>query len=209
MGKRAIISLNKKIGTLKQKIRKLNYEKRQHRKIHLIELGTLFKILGLLNESQEVILGFLEKYKDLSIQKKQEYYLIGEKILSERPKESYDEDIDSRRRMFFLMIRKAALFEKLKIHLEDSKILLGYLSTFSKLTPQEKKSLEERGKMIFNPAPTKDPIISDKEKLELLRKSMIYNIDITRMLKEEFRTTIHNLRRSQLILIEEKLKGKV
>lgn len=208
MGKRTIISLDKKIGTLKQKIRRLNYEKRQHRKIHLIELGTLFKILGLLNESQEVILGFLEKYKDLSYLEKQEYYLIGEKILSERSKESYDEDTESRRRMFFLMIRKAALLEKLKIHLEDSKILLGYLNTFSKISSQEKRSLEERGRKLFKPALI-DPIISDKEKLELLKKSMIYNIDLTKILREEFNTTIHTIKRSQLILIEDKLKGKV
>ena len=58
MGKRTIASTTKKIIKLKNRLRKLKYEKRQERKIHLIELGTLFKILDLLNESQEVMLGF-------------------------------------------------------------------------------------------------------------------------------------------------------
>ena len=125
MGKREIISLTKKIIKTKRQIKKLAIKKRQERKIHLIQLGTLFNIMDLLNESQEVMLGFLEKYKDLSYQEKQEYFLIGERILSERDTENYDNDFNERKKMFFLMIRKAALLEKLKIHSENPKIILG------------------------------------------------------------------------------------
>ena len=206
MGKREIISLTKKIIKTKRQIKKLAIKKRQERKIHLIQLGTLFNIMDLLNESQEVMLGFLEKYKDLSYQEKQEYFLIGEKILSEREAKTYDNDFNERKKMFFLMIRKAALLEKLKIHLEDSKIILGYLNTFSQLSSEEKKSLEKRGKEIFINKPIRDTIISDEEKMKILKESIIKNINITKLLKDEFNTTIHNIRKSQVDLIKEKMK---
>ena len=209
MGKREIISLTKKIIKTKRQIKKLAIKKRQERKLHLIQLGTLFNIMDLLDESQEVILGFLEKYKEISYQEKQEYFLIGEKILSEREAKTYDNDLDERKKMFFLMIRKAALLEKLKIHLEDSKIILGYLNTFSQLSSEEKKSLEERGKEIFINKPIKDTIISDEEKMKILKESIIKNINITKLLKDEFNTTIHNIKRSQLALIEEKMKSRI
>ena len=207
MGKRTIASTTKKIIKLKNRLRKLKYEKRQERKIHLIKLGALFKILDLLNESQEVMLGFLEKYKTLSYSQKQEYFLIGEKVLFERKSETYDDDLENRRRMFYLMIRKAALLEKLKIHLEDSKIILGYLSTFSKLSCEEKKSLEKKGEKLFL-KPAIDPIISDEEKLMILKKSILNNVDITYLLKNEFKTTIHSVKKSQFPIIMEKIIKK-
>lgn len=209
MGKRTIKSITNKIIKTKRQIKKLAIKKRQERKIHLIQLGTLFNIMELLDESQEVMLGFLEKYKKLSYQQKQEYFLIGEKILSEREAKTYDDDLDERKKMFFLMIRKAALLEKLKIHLEDSKIILGYLNTFSQLSSEEKKSLEERGKEIFTDKPVRDTIISDEEKMKILKESIIKNINITKLLKDEFNTTIHNIKRSQLALIEEKIRSRI
>ncbi|WP_177162435.1 hypothetical protein [uncultured Fusobacterium sp.] len=209
MGKRTIKSITNKIIKTKRQIKKLAIKKRQERKIHLIQLGTLFNIMELLDESQEVMLGFLEKYKKLSYQQKQEYFLIGEKILSEREAKTYDDDLDERKKMFFLMIRKAALLEKLKIHLEDSKIILGYLNTFSQLSLEEKKSLEERGKEIFTDKPVRDTIISDEEKMKILKESIIKNINITKLLKDEFNTTIHNIKRSQLALIEEKIRSRI
>ena len=108
--------------------------------------------------------------------------------------------------MFFLMIRKAALLEKLKIHLEDSKIILGYLNTFSQLSSEEKKSLEKRGKEIFINKPIRDTIISDEEKMKILKESIIKNINITKLLKDEFNTTIHNIKKSQVALIKEKMR---
>lgn len=209
MGKRTIKSITNKIIKTKRQIKKLAIKKRQERKIHLIQLGTLFNIMDLLDESQEVMLGFLEKYKKLSYQQKQEYFLIGEKILSEREAKTYDDNLDERKKMFFLMIRKAALLEKLKIHLEDSKTILGYLNTFSQLSSEEKKSLEERGKEIFINKPIRDTIISDEEKMKILKESIIKNINITKFLKDEFNTTIHNIKRSQLALIEEKIRSRI
>lgn len=213
MGKRTIKSITNKIVFLKKKIKKLNYQKRQERKIHLIQLGTLFNILDLLDESQEIMLGFLEQYKKLSYQQKQEYLLIGKEILSEKEVKTYDDDWEKRKKMFFLMIRKAALLEKLKIHLEDSKIILGYLNTFSKLSSEEKKSLEERGKQLFENLgkdnTVKDPIISDEEKMKILKESIIKNVNITKLLKDEFNITIHNIRKSQLSLIKEKMKSRI
>ena len=209
MGKRTIKSISNKIIKTKRQIKKLAIKKRQERKLHLIQLGTLFNIMDLLDESQEVILGFLERYKKLSYQQKQEYFLIGERILSEREAKNYDNDLDERKKMFFLMIRKAALLEKLKIHLEDSKIILGYLNTFSELSSEEKKFLKERGKELFINKPIRDTIISDEEKMKILKESIIKNINITKLLKDEFNTTIHNIKTSQLALIEEKMKSRI
>ncbi|MDY2801260.1 MAG: hypothetical protein SOV59_08390 [Fusobacterium mortiferum] len=209
MGKRTVKLITNKIIKTKRQIRKLAIQKRKERKIHLIQLGTLFNIMELLEESQELILAFLEKYKELSYQQKQEYFLIGEKILSERKAKTYDDDLDKRKKMFFLMIRKAALLEKLKIHLEDSKIILGYLNTFSQLSPKDREILEKRGKELFGNKPIEDPIISDEDKMKILRESIIKNINITKLLKDEFNTTIHSIRKSQLSLIEEKMKSRI
>ena len=97
------------------------------------------------------------------------------------------------------MIRKAALLEKLKIQMENPKIILGYLSHFKFLSEIEKEELEKRGYELFtkNNNQNIESIISDEEKLKLLKLSIQHNIDITKILKEEYNCTIHSLKKSQ------------
>ena len=98
------------------------------------------------------------------------------------------------------MIRKAALLEKLKIQMEDPKIILGYLSYFKFLSEIEKEELEKRGCKLFikDNNQNRESTISDEEKLKLLKLSILHNIDLTKILKEEYNCTIHSLKKFQL-----------
>ena len=198
-------NLDEKI-TKKQKIlralkKKYSLKKRQQRKIKLIKVGTLFSITDLLEESQEKMVAYLEKYLLLDETKKKELLQIGSKLLAKENESFYEKYSEfSRKKILFLMIRKAALLEKLKIQMEDPKIILGYLSHYKFLSGIEKEELEKRGCELFTKDNNKnrESIISDEEKLKLLKLSIQYNIDITKILKEEYNCTIHSLKRSQL-----------
>lgn len=198
-----ILKKKRKIRNLRKQQKRENNRKRKERKIKLIKLGTLFRILNLLDEKQEVMLGFLEKYLKLTITEKEKLRVIGDKILSENKLKSYDDDLNDRKKMFYLMIRKAALLEKLNIHLEDPRIILGFLDKYKDLTKEEKLKLEERGKELFTPSEkktlgtTENEEATDKQKVEVLVYLQNKKIDSTKFLKERYNTSIHGLKRLQ------------
>lgn len=201
--KKKILKKKKEIRNLRKQQKRENNRKRKERKIKLIKLGTLFRILNLLDEKQEVMLGFLEKYLKLTITEKEKLRVIGDKILSENKLKSYDDDLNDRKKMFYLMIRKAALLEKLNIHLEDPRIILGFLNKYKDLTKEEKLKLEERGKELFTPSEkktlgtTENEEATDKQKVEVLVYLQNKKIDSTKFLKERYNTSIHGLKRLQ------------
>ena len=198
-----ILKKKREIRNLRKQQKRENNRKRKERKIKLIKLGTLFCILNLLDEKQEVMLGFLEKYLKLTITEKEKLRVIGDKILSENKLKSYDDDLNDRKKMFYLMIRKAALLEKLNIHLEDPRIILGFLNKYKDLTKEEKLKLEERGKELFTPSEkktlgtTENEEATDKQKVEVLIYLKNKKIDSTKFLKERYNTSIHGLKRIQ------------
>lgn len=203
-----ILKKKREIRNLRKQQKRENNRKRKERKIKLIKLGTLFRILNLLDEKQEVMLGFLEKYLKLTITEKEKLRVIGDKILSENKLnenklKSYDDDLNDRKKMFYLMIRKAALLEKLNIHLEDPRIILGFLNKYKDLTKEEKLKLEERGKKLFTPSEkkifgtTENKEATDKQKVEVLVYLQNKKIDSTKFLKERYNTSIHGLKRIQ------------
>ena len=198
-----ILKKKREIRNLRKQQKRENNRKRKERKIKLIKLGTLFRILNLLDEKQEVMLGFLEKYLKLTITEKEKLRVIGDKILSENKIKSYDDDLNDRKKMFYLMIRKAALLEKLNIHLEDPRIILGFLNKYKDLTKEEKLKLEERGKKLFTPSEkktlgtTENEEATDKQKVEVLIYLQNKKIDSTKFLKERYNTSIHGLKRIQ------------
>ena len=210
--KKKILKKKREIRNLRKQQKRENNRKRKERKIKLIKLGTLFCILNLLDEKQEVMLGFLEKYLKLTITEKEKLRVIGDKILSENKLKSYDDDLNDRKKMFYLMIRKAALLEKLNIHLEDPRIILGFLNKYKDLTKEEKLKLEERGKELFTPSEkktlgtTENEEATDKQKVEVLVYLQNKKIDSTKFLKERYNTSIHGIKRFQA---EEILKYKV
>lgn len=196
----------KKQKSLRALKKKYSLKKRQQRKIKLIKVGTLFSIADLLEESQEKMVAYLEKYLLLDNNKKKELLQVGSEPLAKENESFYEKYSEfSRKKILFLMIRKAALLEKLKIQMEDPKIILGYLSQFKFLSEIEKEKLEKRGCELFikSSNKNKEDIISDEEKLKLLKLSIQHNIDITKILKEKYNCTIHSLKKSQL---EELLK---
>lgn len=201
--KKKILKKKKEIRNLRKQQKRENNRKRKERKIKLIKLGTLFCILNLLDEKQEVMLGFLEKYLKLTITEKEKLRVIGDKILSENKLKSYDDDLNDRKKMFYLMIRKAALLEKLNIHLEDPRIILGFLDKYKDLTKEEKLKLEERGKELFTPSEkktlgtTENEEATDKQKVEVLVYLQNKKIDSTKFLKERDNTSIHGLKKFQ------------
>lgn len=198
-----ILKKKREIRNLRKQQKRENNRKRKERKIKLIKLGTLFRILNLLDEKQEVMLGFLEKYLKLTITEKEKLRVIGDKILSENKLKSYDDDLNDRKKMFYLMIRKAALLEKLNIHLEDPRIILGFINKYKDLTKDEKIKLEGRGKELFTPSEkktlgtTENEEATDKQKVEVLIYLQNKKIDSTKFLKERYNTSIHGLKRLQ------------
>ena len=201
--RKKILKKKREIRNLRKQQKRENNRKRKERKIKLIKLGTLFRILNLLDEKQEIMLGFLERYLKLTIPEKEKLRVIGDKILSENKLKSYDDDLNDRKKMFYLMIRKAALLEKLNIHLEDPRIILGFLNKYKDLTKDEKLKLEERGKELFTPSEkktlgtTENEEATDKQKVEVLVYLQNKKIDSTKFLKERYNTSIHGLKRIQ------------
>lgn len=199
-------NFDEKIAQKKKSIRALKrkyaLKKRQERKIKLIKLGTLFSVTNLLEESQERIVAYLEKYLLLESGEKKKFLEEGTKLLKKET-QSFTEKYPqfSRKKIFFLMIRKVALLEKLKLQMEDPKIILGYFSHYNSLSEIEKETLEKRGHELLpkHKKVTKGSIISDKEKIILLRFSIQHNVDITKILKEEYNATIHTLKKSELV----------
>lgn len=198
-----ILKKKREIRNLRKQQKRENNRKRKERKIKLIKLGTLFRILNLLDEKQEVMLGFLEIYLKLTVSEKEKLRVVGDKILSENKLKSYDDDLNDRKKMFYLMIRKAALLEKLNIHLEDPRIILGFINKYKDLTKDEKLKLEERGKELFTPSEkktlgtTENEEATDKQKVEVLVYLQNKKIDSTKFLKERYNTSIHGLKRIQ------------
>ena len=201
--KKKILKKKREIRNLRKQQKRENNRKRKERKIKLIKLGTLFRILNLLDEKQEIMLGFLERYLKLTVPEKEKLRVIGDKILSENKLKSYDDDLNDRKKMFYLMIRKAALLEKLNIHLEDPRIILGFLNKYKDLTKEEKLKLEEKGKELFAPSEkktlgtTENEEATDKQKVEVLIYLQNKKIDSTKFLKERYNTSIHGLKRIQ------------
>ena len=177
----------KKQKSLRALKKKYSLKKRQQRKIKLIKVGTLFFIADLLEESQEKMVAYLEKYLLLDDSKKKEFFQVGSELLAKENESFYEKHPEfSRKKILFLMIRKAALLEKLKIQMEDPKVILGYLSHYKFLSGIEKKELEKRGYELFikDNNQNRESTISDEEKLKLLKLSIQNNIDIlSRMLK--------------------------
>ena len=194
----------KKQKSLRALKKKYSLKKRQQRKIKLIKLGTLFSIVDLLEESQEKMVAYLEKYLLLDESKKKEFFQVGSELLAKENESFYEKYSEfSRKKILFLMIRKAALLEKLKIQMEDPKVILGYLSHYKFLSRIEKKELEKRGYELFikDNNQNRESTISDEEKLKLLKLSILHNIDLTKILKEEYNCTIHSLKKSQLEIL--------
>lgn len=171
----------------RQRLRKLKKEQRKIRKNKLIKLGTLFLVAELLEESQDTMLGFLKDF-----QPKDEYLEEGEKFLKNRESISYPEYYDDKRKMFYKMIRKSALLEKLNIHNDNPNTILGYLLKYKGLEKEQLEKYNLAGKELFKVNLGKRA--SDEEKIELLRLCIKKGIDLNKLLREKYNgVSIHDI----------------
>lgn len=171
----------------RKKYNKYQKEKRRIRKNKLIKLGTLFLITELLEESQDTMLGFLNNFEP-----KDEYLEEGEKFLKTRERINYPEYYDDKRILFYKMIRKSALLEKLNIHNNNPNIILGYLLKYKRLEKEQLEKYNLAGKELFKVNPGKRA--SDEEKIELLRLCIKKGIDLNKILREKYDgLSIHNI----------------
>lgn len=171
----------------RQRLRKLKKEQRKIRKNKLIKLGTLFLVSELLEESQDTMLGFLKDF-----QPKDEYLEEGEKFLKNRESISYPEYYDDKRKLFYKMIRKSALLEKLNIHNDNPNTILGYLLKYKGLEKEQLEKYNLAGKELFKVNPGKRA--SDEEKIELLRLCIKKGIDLNKLLREKYNgVSIHDI----------------
>lgn len=171
----------------RKKYNKYQKEKRRIRKNKLIKLGTLFLITELLEESQDTMLGFLNNFEP-----KDEYLEEGERFLKARERINYPEYYDDKRILFYKMIRKSALLEKLNIHNNNPNIILGYLLKYKRLEKEQLEKYNLAGKELFKFNPEKR--ISDEEKIELLRLCIKKGIDLNKILREKYDgLSIHNI----------------
>ena len=87
-------NLDEKIAKKQKSLRALkkqySLKKRQQRKIKLIKVGTLFSIANLLEESQEKMVAYLEKYLLLDNNKKKELLQVGSELLAEENESFYE-----------------------------------------------------------------------------------------------------------------------
>lgn len=201
--KKKIEKKKKEISKLKMQIIKSKKIKRLKRKEKLIKLGSLFFILDLLEEKQDLILGFLLEYKQLNNFEKEKLLLIGKEILLNKKNKKYSEDIREKKLTLHKMIKKSALLEKLKIHLEDPNIILGYLNTYKEKIKNNKEKYEKIGIELLK---DNNEIISDEQKLKILKISLENKINITKILKEKYNKDIHNLKINEYLEIIELLK---
>lgn len=171
----------------RKKYNKYQKEKRRIRKNKLIKLGTLFLITELLEESQDTMLGFLNNFEP-----KDEYLEEGERFLKTRERINYPEYYDDKRILFYKMIRKSALLEKLNIHNNNPNIILGYLLKYKRLKKEQLEKYNLAGKELFKVNPGKRA--SDEEKIELLRLCIKKGIDLNKILREKYDgLSIHNI----------------
>lgn len=171
----------------RKKYNKYQKEKRRIRKNKLIKLGTLFLITELLEESQDTMLGFLNNFEP-----KDEYLEEGERFLKARERINYPEYYDDKRILFYKMIRKSALLEKLNIHNNNPNIILGYLLKYKRLEKEQLEKYNLAGKELFKVNPGKRA--SDEEKIELLRLCIKKGIDLNKILREKYDgLSIHNI----------------
>lgn len=187
----------------RKKIRQHNKELRKKRKIKLLKLGTLFFITDLLEESQDTMLGFLTEFE-----LKDEYLKEGEKFLKEKPQKEYPDYYEDKRILFYKMIRKSALLEKLNIHNNNPSTILGYLLKYKGLEKDKLEKYSLVGNKMFKVKLKK--VVPDKEKVELLRFCMKNGIDLNKLLKEKYTgISIHNITYEIVGSIKEELKGRV
>ena len=193
----------KKLERIKKKIKENEHKskclesslKRKKRAKKLIKLGTLFEIESLVHEDKNLLLGYLMEFQLNDEIAKEKLKINGNRKIEETRLEKIEslEVLEGKRylekkKRLHELITVGALFEKVKIHKEDPRILLGYLIQLKNVSSERKNELKQLGKTEFEKtqkariSPTKDEI------LVLFKLYLIKRKDLMQEIWEKYQT---------------------
>lgn len=213
----------KKLERIKKKIKENEHKskrlesslKRKKRAKKLIKLGTLFEIENLVKEDKNLLLGYLMEFQLISEIEKDKLKIRGNRQIEESRLEKIESleilevrsYLEKKKRLHEL-ITVGALFEKVKIHKEDPRILLGYLIQLKHVSSEKRNNLKQLGKKEFEKtqkartAPTKEEI------LDLFKLYMINSKDLMQEIWEKYQTrNLNSLTFSQYEILYNSIKS--
>lgn len=213
----------KKLERIKKKIKENEHKskrlqsslKRKKRAKKLIKLGTLFEIENLVKEDKNLLLGYLMEFQLISEIEKDKLKIQGNRQIEESRLEKIESleilegksYLEKKKRLHEL-ITVGALFEKVKIHKEDPRILLGYLIQLKNVSAEKRNELKQLGKKEFEKtqkariAPTKEEI------LDLFKLYMINSKDLMQEIWEKYQTrNLNSLTFSQYKILYSSIKS--
>ncbi|MGL5855743.1 conjugal transfer protein TraD [Cetobacterium sp.] len=213
----------KKLKRIKKRIKENEHKskrlesslKRKKRAKKLIKLGTLFEIENLVKEDKNLLLGYLMEFQLISEIEKDKLKIQGNRQIEESRLEKIESleilegksYLEKKKRLHEL-ITVGALFEKVKIHKEDPRILLGYLIQLKNVSAEKRNELKQLGKKEFEKtqkariAPTKEEI------LDLFKLYMINSKDLMQEIWEKYQTrNLNSLTFSQYKILYSSIKS--
>lgn len=213
----------KKLKRIKKRIKENEHKskrlesslKRKKRAKKLIKLGTLFEIENLVKEDKNLLLGYLMEFQLISEIEKDKLKIQGNRQIEESRLEKIESleilegksYLEKKKRLHEL-ITVGALFEKVKIHKEDPRILLGYLIQLKNISAEKRNELKQLGKKEFEKtqkariAPTKEEI------LDLFKLYMINSKDLMQEIWEKYQTrNLNSLTFSQYKILYSSIKS--
>lgn len=208
--------IKKKIKENEHKSKRLESSlKRKKRAKKLIKLGTLFEIENLVKEDKNLLLGYLMEFQLISKIEKDKLKIRGNRQIEESRLEKIEslEILEGRsylekKKRLHELITVGALFEKVKTHKEDPRILLGYLTQLKHVSAEKRNELRQLGKKEFEKtqkariAPTKEEI------LDLFKLYMINSKDLMQEIWEKYQTrNLNSLTFSQYEILYSSIKS--
>ena len=213
----------KKLERIKKKIKENEHKskclesslKRKKRAKKLIKLGTLFEIESLVHEDKNLLLGYLMEFQLNDEIAKEKLKINGNRKIEETRLEKIESlealegkcYLEKKKRLYEL-ITVGALFEKVKIHKENPRILLGYLIQLKNVSSEKRNELKQLGKIEFEKtqksriSPTKDEI------LVLFKLYMINSKDLMQEIWEKYQTrNLNSLTFSQYEFLYSSIKS--
>lgn len=213
----------KKLERIKKKIKENEHKckrlesslKRKKRAKKLIKLGTLFEIENLVKEDKNLLLGYLMEFQLISEIEKEKLKIHG----NEQIEKSRLEKIESleileqksyleKKKRLHELITVGALFEKVKIHKEDPRILLGYLIQLKNVSSEKRNKLKQLGKKEFEKIQKARTVPTKEEILDLFKHYMIKEKDLMQEIWEKYQTrNLNSLTFSQYEFLYNSIKS--
>lgn len=213
----------KKLEKIKRKIKENEHKskclksslKRKKRAKKLIKLGTLFEIESLVHEDKNLLLGYLMEFQLNDEIAKEKLKINGNRKIEETRLEKIESlevlegksYLEKKKRLHEL-ITVGALFEKVKIHKEDPRILLGYLIQLKNVSSEKRNELKQLGKKEFEKTQKARITPTKEEILDLFKLYMINSKDLMQEIWEKYQTrNLNSLTFSQYEVLYNSIKS--